>query len=49
MDTHKSRKPFFLNWKQQKTHLSQRKTFEKTENRKNISKFTEKFFDEGVR
>ena len=25
-DTHKSRKAFFPNWKQQKTHLSQRKT-----------------------
>ena len=25
-DTHKSRKPFFHNWKQQKTHLSQPET-----------------------
>ena len=31
-DTHKSRKPFFPNWKQQKIHHSQRKTFQKTEN-----------------
>ena len=40
-DTHKSRNPFFLNWKQQKAHLFQRKTLKK--NRK-LRKIFSKFF-----
>ena len=36
---HKSRKPFFPNWQQQKTHLSQRKTIKKQKiEEKNFSK-----------
>ena len=47
-DTHKSRKPFFPNRKQQKTHLSQPKKFQKKEDRKKFESFR-KFFDEGLR
>ena len=46
-DTHKSRKPFFPNWKQRKTHLSH---FKKSRNiRKKISKLFEKILEEGLR
>ena len=41
-DTHNSRKPFFPNSKQQKTHLSQRKTLKNRKLRKN---FLENIFD----
>ena len=44
-DTHNSRKPFFPKWKQQKTHLSQPKKFQKKTKPKKI----ENFFDEGLR
>ena len=40
-DTHKSRKPIFPNWKQQKTHLSQRKKKQKIE--KKIRNFPKLF------
>ena len=41
-DTHKSRKPFFPTWKQQKTHLFQQKTWKKLR-KKFFSKFSEIF------
>ena len=46
-DTPKSQKPFFPNWKQQKTHLSQRKKNRKL--RKTIFEIIRNFFDEVLR
>ena len=42
-DTHKCRKPFFPNWKQQKTHLSQPETFLKNTKRRKKSNFSKSF------
>ena len=43
-DTHESRKPFFPNWKQQKTHLSQTETFKKKQKNKGKNRIFRKKF-----
>ena len=42
-DTHKSRKQFFSNWKQQKTHLLNRKTLKKQKIEEKIEIFRKIF------